>query len=231
MKKFQPPKPPIKPPCFDEERYRGFDAERKIISTVESLVKEYPNLSPANKKFSESEKYKHYLDLPERIFDSVLYTYHVIRTKLEHVNWYHNIIFYIDSCIENLGYPTIGKQVYKSYVDELLNSHFFNYQGITEEQKNKLIKLSNWLPKREKINLELAERQEKIYEVDKLYKSFLKSIPEDIPYFAGKKKLLEKQAPFVLIVVHETDFGNRGFVVVNTEPEVDFLSIVDTKID
>lgn len=222
MKNFKAPEPPFKPKGLDGKNYIDPNSKKLIISVVDKFLDKFPNTSPQHRHFAKSEAYNlnHYLDLPQRIVDSIIYTMNVIETKFKQEYWFGNIVLYIEDCFERLGNPPIGAHIYKHYVLELLNNHYLSTEGITEQDIEKLIKIMEYVNKRKELNRALNIRQSKVIEVDKLYQSFVKTIPEEISYFSEKKKFLSDYKPFVLLYAFETEFGYKMIPKVDTEKEL-----------
>ena len=163
----------------------------------EQILEAFPNCCENHRKLLNEKWFKKtdYSYLPDKLANTLAYTYHCITKNIYEFDWFKRITDYIQYTIRSYGQlpadlgPPVGLQQYLEYVQRILVNDL-----ISEKEKREL--LQNWLK-------ELSSPPSKQAEAPDLnilattYRQWLKEFPFEITFLNHLKPHFENKLPII----------------------------------
>lgn len=168
------------------------DYHRQVLKNGEDFFRKFPNCCNDHKKLLTKPWFSKgiYNGLPAKIVNQLSYTEHHISAKLPSLDWYEDIVDYIEWNVSSFGHPAVGLHVYLGNLKHYLKE---TKSEIPPDKRQKLIDFidSYYKPKlktKEKIDFNV------LYET---YQKWLNTFPFEISYFKQLKETFSNRFPII----------------------------------
>jgi Effector-associated domain 11 len=117
---IEPPKGYQEPNCFPE----GCNYHNGIKEYIEDWFRRFPKCCRRHESYINKPWFRreNYIDVPDKLFRSILFTEFIIYDQIETIDWFKNITDYIEYCLHAFGSPEVGADRYysiiKNYVEQ-----------------------------------------------------------------------------------------------------------------
>ena len=206
------------------------DYHRKLYYGIDRWYKnKFPNCCENHKVLASNQHFKKidYKNVAIKVVQQLSYTEHIIRKKIDNIDWYDDITEYIEYNSFSFGHPvSVGNNYYLNNVLGMLEDANF-FKSIDERKKDALIKFVK----------SFFEPIEKVESTDmnllySTYQNWLEIFPFELSFFGNLKNHFQNQFP-ILIGKPQTNryLGTAKFNVHSKESLMIYLlSITDSII-
>ncbi|HEY5371013.1 MAG TPA: hypothetical protein VIJ75_18665 [Hanamia sp.] len=196
----------------------------EIFKAATDFYQKFPNCCEHHKKLLTANWFdkKNYAYVPEKVVNTIQYTFHCISKCFENDNWYNEITDYISETVKSYGHfpdgfgEPAGLKIYLPTIEH-------NIKVLKEIPENKRAKLIEFVKKISNPEISKKELPSLNILINK-YQKWLKIFPFDLPFFSHLKPHFENQLPILKGEPITNLYTNRVAFKTRTEKElIEFL--------
>lgn len=177
--------------------YHCQECETKVRHRGGEILKAFPDCCENHRKLIEQKWFAKtdYSYLPDKLVNTLAYTYHCIANSINDPDWFKRITDYIEYTIQSYGQfpegfgPPLGLNEYLEYIQLALVKEFV-------PDKEKLELLLKWLKELRSPPTKRADTPD-LHILMATYKQWLKEFPFELTFLNHLKPHFENRLPFV----------------------------------